>query len=321
MKRIGAFLLVFLFLLVCSAVYIAQPILPVSNIGYKQTVSSKRLATHVNTLVQADRPRDAAHPENLDAVAAYIRKEFTLAHAVIDEQVYQVDSLSYRNVIASFGPNTTERIVIGAHYDTHGALPGADDNASGIAGLIELAYLLEKAKPNLRVDLVAYTLEEPPYFRTEHMGSKVHATHLHQQGVNVRAMISLEMIGYFSDEVGSQNYPSALLKLIYPARGNYISVVGNIGEGNLVRKVKRAMQLAAPLPVYSINAPRIIPGIDFSDHQGYWDVGYPALMVTDTAFNRNFNYHTKEDTPERLDYSRMAQVVEQVFAAVTDLAR
>lgn len=321
MKRIGTFLLALLFLLACLAVYIAQPILPVSNNDYKQTVSSTRLATHVNTLVQADRPRDAAHPDNLDAVAAYIRKEFTLANAVVDDQVYQADARSYRNVIASFGPNTTERIVIGAHYDTHGALPGADDNASGIAGLIELAYLLDKTKPNLRVDLVAYTLEEPPYFRTKYMGSKVHATHLRQQRVNVRAMISLEMIGYFSDDVGSQNYPSALLKLIYPTRGNYISVVGNIGEGNLVRKVKRAMQLAAPLPVYSINAPRIIPGIDFSDHQGYWDVGYPALMVTDTAFNRNFNYHTKEDTPQRLDYSRMAQVVEQVFAAVTDLAR
>lgn len=321
MKRIGIVLFTFLLLLACLAVYIAQPIFPVSSNNYKQTVSRERLSTHVNALVQVDRPRDAAHPENLDAVADYIRNEFALAHAVVDEQMYQVDAKNYRNVIASFGPNTPERIVIGAHYDTHGALPGADDNASGVAGLIELAYLLDKAKPRMRVDLVAYTLEEPPYFRTEHMGSKVHATRLRQQGVNVRAMISLEMIGYFSDAEGSQDYPSALLKLIYPTRGNYISVVGNIGEGNLVRKVKRAMQLAAPLPVYSINAPRIIPGIDFSDHQGYWDMGYPALMVTDTAFNRNYNYHTKDDTPQRLDYSRMAQVVEQVFAAVTDLAR
>ena len=321
MKLSGILIRALIFLLVGLVFYVTQPVFGVSYQKTSHVVSPAKLSTHVQALVRADQPRDARHPENLDRVAAYIRKEFTLAHGVVAEQVFQVDGKTYRNVTASFGPETAERIVLGAHYDTHGALPGADDNASGVAGLIELAYLLNQSKLPMRVELVAYTLEEPPYFRTQHMGSFKHAAQLKQQGVKVRAMLSLEMIGYFSDKPGSQNYPFSLMKLIYPTQGNFITLIGNIGQGNLVRQVKRAMQIATPLPVYSMNAPAFIPGIDFSDHQSYWHWDYPALMVTDTAFHRNLNYHTAEDTPERLDYVRMAQVVEGVHAAVIALAQ
>jgi len=171
----------------------------------------------------------------------------------------------------------------------------------------------------MRVELVAYSLEEPPHFRTESMGSAVHAASLEAKKARVRAMISLEMIGCFSDEKDSQAYPLGVLKLLYPSTGNFIAVVGRIGGGRLVRVVKTAMRAATRLPVESINAPGFIPGIDFSDHLSYWEHGYPAVMVTDTAFYRNPRYHTSDDTPDTLDYERMALVVDGVVAAVRAL--
>jgi len=168
---------------------------------------------------------------------------------------------------------------------------------------------------------VAYTLEEPPYYATPHMGSAVHAASLAQERVEVRAMISIEMIGYFSDAPRSQDFPASILKLVYPTTGNFIAVVGKLGQGGLVRQVKRAMRGASPLPVESISAPAFVPGIDFSDHRNYWKHGYEAVMITDTSFYRNRNYHTMGDTPDTLDYRRMAQVVVGIDAAVRALAR
>jgi Zn-dependent M28 family amino/carboxypeptidase len=173
----------------------------------------------------------------------------------------------------------------------------------------------------MQIDLVAYTLEEPPFFRSEAMGSAVHANALKMQNVKVRAMFSLEMIGYFSDAEGSQKFPNPILKLFYPSRGNFIAVVGDFSQLGLVRKVKRAMRGTALLPVYSINAPGWLPGIDFSDHLNYWRAGYPAVMITDTSFYRNENYHTAQDTAEKLDYARMAKVVLALHAALLDLSQ
>jgi Zn-dependent M28 family amino/carboxypeptidase len=212
-------------------------------------------------------------------------------------------------------------VVVGAHYDAFGPAVGADDNASGVAGLLELAPRLKDAHGSARIELVAYTLEEPPYFRTRSMGSRVHAAALQKSGAKVRAMVCLEMIGFFSDEDGSQRYPLPGLGLLYPSRGDFIALVGCLGEAGLVRTIKRAMAQACDLPVRSINAPRFVPGIDFSDHLNYWDAGFDAVMVTDTAFYRNANYHKASDTLETLDYERMAKVVEGVRAAVVELAR
>jgi len=266
-------------------------------------------------------PRDADSTQNLDRVAAYISRELRDAKGSVSEQTYNIGKKAYRNVIATFGPTAGERIVVGAHYDAFHTFPGADDNASGIAGLLELAPLLARDALPMRVDLAAFTLEEPPYFRTKWMGSAVHARSLKEQGVGVRAMIALEMIGCFSDERGSQGVPLPILKLFYPSRGNFVAVVGKLGQRRLVRRIKKAMQRATELPVYSINAPAIVPGIDFSDHRNYWAAGYPAVMITDTAFYRNSRYHTARDTADTLDYSRMALVVEAAHAAVLDLAR
>ena len=301
---------------------ITQPMSsPMPNEQTQLLVSAERLQTHVKMLSEIFSPRDYTHTANLDQAAGYINHEFEQAHGIVTEQPYKANGRSYHNVRALFGPATKERIVIGAHYDVCQPFPGADDNASGVAGLIELAHLLDKVALPLQVELVAYTLEEPPFFRSEAMGSAVHANSLKQQNVEVRAMFSLEMIGYFSDEPGSQHFPNPILKLFYPSRGDFIAVVGNFGQLGLVRKVKRAMRSATLLPVHSINAPGWLPGIDFSDHLNYWRAGYPAVMITDTSFYRNQNYHTAQDTAEKLDYNRMAKVVQAVYTAILALSR
>jgi Zn-dependent M28 family amino/carboxypeptidase len=284
-------------------------------------VDPARLEAHVRKLSVELGPRDESHIENLDRVAAYIKNEFSQTTALVSEQPYRVQGKSYRNVIAQFGPESAERIIVGAHYDSAGPLPGADDNASGVAGLIELARLLGQKPPPLRVELVAFTLEEPPYFGTTGMGSSVHAESLRNQNVRVRAMFSLEMIGYFSDAPNSQEFPAGVLSAFYPSTGNFIGVVGRLGDWSLVRRTKAAMRNASPLPVYSINSPAFVPGVDFSDQLNYWHAGYDAAMITDSAFYRNHNYHTAQDTPEKLDYKRMAMVVEGVYAAVVELAQ
>ena len=300
---------------------ITSPIAKTSGPMATEKVSPLRLEKHVRVLAGNFLPRDAFHPENLLRAADYIRSEFNRAQGNVSDQCYEIRQKTYCNIIARFGPDTEERIVVGAHYDAFGELPGADDNASGVAGLIELAQLLAQSAPAVHVELVAYTLEELPHFGTQTTGSAVHANSLRQKGIPVRLMISLEMIGYFNDAERSQRFPFSLLKLFYPSRGNFILVVGNLSQWRMTRTVRRTMDAATSLPVYSINAPSIVPGVDFSDHRYYWQVGYPALMITDSAFYRNPNYHTAKDTPETLDYERMAAVVEAVFSAILALAR
>ena len=314
-------LLGFVLVLVACWFWLTQPLLSRAKPNPVRTVDPARLEAHVRKLAVELAPRDVGHTENLVLAAAYISNEFKQSGAMVVEQPYRVEGDSFRNVIASFGPETPERIVVGAHYDTAGPLPGADDNASGVAGLLELARLFGSQPPAMRIELVAFCTEEPPYFRTTGMGSSVHAESLRKANVKVRAMFSLEMIGYFSDAGGSQHFPAGILAAFYPATGNFIGVVGRVSDGLLARRVKKAMGNAAPLPVYSISAPSFIPGIDFSDQLNYWNAGYDAVMITDTAFYRNQNYHTAQDTPEKLDYKRMAMVVEGVYAAVTDLSR
>ncbi|HKY44841.1 MAG TPA: M28 family peptidase [Pyrinomonadaceae bacterium] len=324
-RRIVKFMLlvvvIVLLLLIAVWFWVTQPLLSRATPNAVRTVDPSRLEAHVRKLSIEVGPRDASHTGNLDNAAAYIKNEFSQTTTFVSEQAYRVQGRSYRNVIAQFGPESAERIVVGAHYDTAGPLPGADDNASGVAGLIELARLLGQHAPPIRVELVAFSLEEPPYFGTTGMGSSVHAKSLREQNVRVRAMFSLEMIGCFSDAPGSQGFPVGTLRAFYPSTGNFIAVVGRINEGLLVRRVKATMRNAAPLPVYSINAPRSVPGVDFSDQLNYWVAGYNAVMITDTAFYRNRHYHTAQDTAEKLDYKRMAMVVEGVYAAVVDLAR
>jgi len=294
-------------------------------------VDTARLDAHLRMLSQTLYPRSFDQPDKLEAAADYIHAEFKKSGAAVENQVFSVEGARYRNVGVRFGPKDGALLVIGAHYDSHGAAsegakhpkgftpethtPGADDNASGVAGLLELARLLAASPPPGPVELVAYSLEEPPFFRTRSMGSAWHAEQLRQSGRPVRLMIALEMIGYFSDQPSSQRYPLAPLAWIYPTTGNFISIIGRFRDGLETRKLKAAMRGATDLPVHSMNALAWIPGVDFSDHRSYWAAGFPALMVTDTAFYRNPHYHQAGDTVQTIDLARMAKVVQGVFAA------
>jgi len=284
------------------------------------TVDPASLRAHVEALCTRFVPRDFAHPENLDRAASYVADALRSVGVRPREQQYQVEGRTFRNVIAELGPITPERIVVGAHYDAAGEQPGADDNASGVAGVIELARLLRAAPPPMRVELAAWTLEEPPNFRTARMGSAVHAARLARMHSKVRLMISVEMIGTFSDAAGSQSYPP-LFGLFYPSTGNFAAVVGKWGQGDSVVEVADAMRAGSSLPIETLTAPSFVTGVDFSDHLNFWAHRYPAVMVGDTAFLRNPRYHTEEDRPETLDYRRMAEVVRGLHCAVQTVAR
>jgi hypothetical protein len=279
-----------------------------------ETVDAEKLKAHVVMLSQTFHPRDWSHRENMERCADYIATHFTNAGAVVESQVIDFHGKIYRNVIGRFRAGQGPRVIVGAHYDSCGGTPGADDNASGVAALIELAYLLGKTPLDYEVELVAYANEEPPFFRTEHMGSAVHAKSV--VGQKIKGVIVFEMVGYFRDEKGSQAFPTALLQLWYPSRGNFIGIVGPVDQGAWIKSVKVGMKGATDLPVYSIRAPSAIPGIDLSDHASYWPHGINAIMVTDTSFYRNEAYHTPEDTADRLDYVRMSKVVVAVAAAM-----
>ena len=277
-------------------------------------VDPKRLEAHVKHLTVDLYPRSYDQLHNTDLAAQYIFNELEAAGGSVTVQDVSAPEAPYKNIVARFGPPSGPVVVIGAHYDTHGDTPGADDNASGIAGLLELARLLGRTTQARPIELVAYALEEPPYFRTEHMGSAWHARSLRAANQEVAFMLSLEMIGFFSDEPGSQNYPVPAMSLLYSDRGDFIALIGKLSDFGPMRRIKALMTGATNLPVYSLNAPPRLQGVDYSDHLNYWHEGFPAFMVTDTAFFRNKNYHLASDTYETLDYGRMAKVVQAVYA-------
>jgi len=280
-----------------------------------------RLRTDVEGLVGLPGYRCFERPDDLDRAADWVKSALEASGLEVEVQPYEVDGRSLRNFIARYGPDDAPMLVVGAHYDVCGEQPGADDNASAVAGLLELARLLAQHRPEVshRIELALWPLEEPPNFRTPTMGSAVHANALASRGADVRGMICLEMLGYFSDQPGSQKYPAPGMGLLYSSRGDFISVVGNGSSWGFTRRVKSRMAGATMLPVSSINAPTMVPGVDFSDHLNFWKQGWDAVMVTDTAFYRNPNYHELSDTPDTLDYERMAHVVTGVFAAIIDL--
>jgi Zn-dependent M28 family amino/carboxypeptidase len=292
-------------------------------------IDKSKLEAHVKRLSTDFHPRSSDQFQNLDKAAQYILDEFRAAGAAVTVQDVIVKGEAYKNIIARFGPSTGPLLVVGAHYDSNGHAaetkhpngtfaqthtPGADDNASGVAGLIELARLLSSKPQTRSIELVAYTLEEMPHFRTGEMGSFWHARSLKAAGREVQLMLSMEMIGYFTDKPGSQAFPAPGMTHLYSDRGNFIGLVGNLDNFGTIRRAKALMSGASNLPVLSINAPALLEGIDFSDQLNYWNEGYPALMVTDTAFMRNPNYHEARDTYEKLDYQRMAKVVQGIYA-------
>lgn len=288
----------------------------IGNSQYSDTVLIKK---HLTEITKTKGFRQFMNVDLLNKTAKYIFAEFDKYSDTTYYQEYKVNELTYKNVICSFGPKNAEVIVIGAHYDVCGQQEGADDNASGIVGLLELARLLKDKTLKYRIELVAYTLEEPPFFRTENMGSYVHAKSLIDNKVDVFGMVSLEMIAYFKEEKKTQDYPIGMLRMIYGSRGNYITLVNKFGKGKFSRKFTGKFKKTKTIRTKKFNGPKSLQGVDFSDHLNYWKFGFSALMVTDTAFYRNKNYHQTTDTMETLDIPKMAKVIDAVLIVLTGL--
>jgi hypothetical protein len=282
----------------------------------------QRLEAHVQMLAGTIGERGQTRMRALDSAAAYIDQTFRALGYRVDEQPYTVGSKVFKNLEIVIPGRTlpNENIVIGAHYDTVIESPGADDNSSGVAGVLELARLLSGGMLDRTVRLVAFVNEEPPFFFTEDMGSRRYARQARERNENIVAMLSMETIGHYSDGDGTQKYPP-ILGWFYPSRGDFVAFVGNIGSRGLVHRAIASFRSSTQFPSQGSAAPTQIPGISWSDQWSFWKDGYHAIMITDTAPFRNANYHTATDIPITLDYARMARVVTGISRVVEDLSR
>jgi Zn-dependent M28 family amino/carboxypeptidase len=279
------------------------------------------LQKHVQILSQTIGGRNAVRYQNLCKSADYIEEQLRALGYAPARQTYEAEGQTFANIEAELGGNHENGavLVVGAHYDTAGGLPGANDNASGVAATLELARQFAGKPQARRIRWVLFANEEPPYFQGPAMGSHVYAKRCRERKEEIAAMLSLETIGYYSEKPGSQTYPVGL-HLGYPDRGDFLGFVGDIRSALLLRKVLKAFRRGTSLPAQGAAAPSSIPGVGWSDHWSFWQFGYRALMVTDTAPYRYPYYHTAEDTPDKLDYDRMARAVTGLAAVVRELA-
>ncbi|HLP74211.1 MAG TPA: M28 family peptidase [Bacteroidales bacterium] len=277
-----------------------------------------RMYADIDFLTSLQPARHYLNTESLGKATDYISDQLIKAGLQPERQTWSFSTRQYSNIVAKYKRGEKKRMVIGAHYDVAGDQPGADDNASGIAGLLETARLIsaENSVTGFGIDFVAYCLEEPPFFGTINMGSYIHARSLNESKTNVMGMIGYEMIGYFSDERNSQSFPDPRLKLKYPSTGNFIMVVGIEEHCDFNKKVHRLMKKDSEIDVRMISFPSPDSLAGMSDQRNYWKFGYKAVMINDTAEFRNKNYHCESDTIDTLDFTRMAQVVDGVCNAV-----
>ncbi len=291
---------------------------PAPPLNAQQTELRERLHRHVHTLSGEIGVRNMSHPEQLQRARVYILKQWKDMGFTPSERTFSVDERSVANLEVEIRgkKDPGEIIVIGAHYDTVMS-PGADDNASGVAGLLELSREFSDQTPDRTVRFVAFVNEEPPFYRDEEkMGSRVYARRARERNESIRAMISLEMLGYYSSEDGSQDYPFPL-SLIYPSTGDFIGFVSNFSSRHLLRRTLREFRQEATIPSEGGAPPGWVPGVGWSDHWSFWQEGYAAMMVTDTAVFRNPHYHRSTDRPDTLDYTAMSRVVDGLKPVVT----
>jgi len=283
------------------------------------TTGPQRLRATVDGLTHTPKPRNWNNVEVLDAVAQELSLNLTRSGFSCEDQPFLARGKTFRNVVCRGGAGPEKGVwVVGAHYDVAEDLPGADDNASGVAGLLELAHRMgpHLAKLPFSLELVAFTLEEPPFFRTPQMGSAVHARSLKRRGQPVLGMISLEMIGFYStDDI--QKVPVEALRFLLPKHANFIAAVADIPSAKLAERFAAGMNRAGKLQALHLAIPASIEGVDFSDHLNYWNEGFLAFMITDTAFFRNLNYHKAGDTADTLDYDKLSAVVDGLVTFLT----
>jgi Zn-dependent M28 family amino/carboxypeptidase len=280
-----------------------------------------RLRAHVAALAGTIGERHLLRPRALAAAADYITETWQAQGYVPQRETYVVNDLTCANLVVTHPGRSRadEILLIGAHYDTVPGSPGADDNASGVAGLLEITRAMVGIEPELMVRCVAFTNEEPPFFRSAQQGSAVHAQAARARGERIALMVALEMLGFYDDRPGSQRYPP-LFRWFYPDRGDFLGFVADFRSRQVMRRAAAAFRAACSLPLETCATFRWIPGVAWSDHGPFWRQGYRAFMVTDTAFHRNPFYHQPGDVPGTLDYRRFAAAVGGLVAAATTLA-
>jgi len=322
-------IVILLFLISLILIYSLYRIIVVTGhqelTSYKQAVDladlKDRLYQHVHVLSEEIGERHHEIPASLAKTVAYITQE--LKDAGLDPEIQLFGDRPYHNVIAEIagGDRKSEIIIFGAHYDTVWLSPGADDNASGVAAILEIARNLSNSHPARTIRLIAFANEEYPFSESEIMGSRVYVRTVFDKHENIIAMFSLEMLGYYSNQSGSQKYPLPL-KWFYPDTATFIAFVANISSRPLLVRAIRHFRRNSDFPIEGLAAPELfIPDIRRSDHASFWDMGYSAVMVTDTAFFRNVNYHSVGDVAHTLDYERMAAVVNGLTLMLKDLAQ
>jgi len=286
--------------------------MPKGSDNFQKQMLIENLYRHVEYLSVKIGDRHLWEEGSLNKAADYIESVFTSSGYAVWRQTYSCYGQSVSNLIAEKAGTDKEVVIIGAHYDTVPGSPGADDNASAVAGLLELARLNQESSNKKTLVFSAFVNEEPPCFGSPNMGSMVYAKHLKEQRIPVEVMVSLEMIGYFSEK-RIQAYPLPGMGLVYPKTGDYIGVVGNFHSSKYVSFFKKGIRKHSNINARSLTAPEFFGGINLSDNYSFWHHGYRAVMVTDTSFFRNRNYHQETDTIHTLNFDRMADVVKGLY--------
>jgi Zn-dependent M28 family amino/carboxypeptidase len=294
---------------------------PLPPLSAEQVSLRDELRRHVEKLAGEVGERNAGYrPKSLTAAADYVESCFAAAGFRVERQTFEAEREQCHNLIVEIpgGTKREEIVVVGAHYDSVIGSPGADDNASGTAALLALAKSPSLQEPQRTLHFVAFVNEEPPFFMTDKMGSLVYARRCRERSEKVVAMLSLESLGFYSTDKGSQKYPFPV-GLFYPSRGDFVAFVGRTSDAALVRRCVKTFREQAQFPSEGGALPGALPGIGWSDHWAFWQTGYPALMATDTAPFRSPHYHTAADTPNKLDYDRFARVVEGLGKVIEEL--
>lgn len=279
------------------------------------------LQTHVRRLAEDIGERHILRPENLWQAGEYIQNTWEGQGYKVTPYAYTVNGIECKNyeitIAGTYRPETI--ILVGAHYDSVPGCPAANDNASGVAALLELSRYFHHIKPEVTLRCVAFVNEEPPFFYWGNMGSMVYARMARQRGDNIRLMVSLETIGFYTQRPGSQQYPP-IIKYFYPSTGNFVAFVSNLRSRRVMKKAVRVFKSVSDFPLQHIATLALVPGVSWSDHLSFWRQGYKAFMVTDTAFYRYSAYHTPADTADKLSYPAFAQLCGGLFKMFERLA-
>jgi Zn-dependent M28 family amino/carboxypeptidase len=283
------------------------------------------LKQHVDRLAGLIGARHLGAPRSFAAAATFVESELAAAGYVTKRQPYNIGQHEVANILAELPGNRRQHevVVVGAHYDTVSYSPGADDNASAVAVLIEVARLMRPLNPSRSVRFVSFACEEPPYFHTGDMGSQVFARQCRARGEHIHGMLCLEMLGYYTTKPHTQQLPPGIPPFLHrfmPHRGDFLAAVGNLPSWRLLWQFRRGFKHAVRFPLWTLALPESIEEIRLSDNSSFWDQGYRALMLTDTSFLRNPHYHQASDTPDTLDYERMAQVTLGIAGGAARLA-